>query len=349
MKNHPCTLVASLLAIFVLSVFVACGDGEPETPTPDSTAPVGDKSGESARPAVSLVPSAPPTPTAIAVTPGPPSSPTPGAMRNPTPSPSPKPTRIPSPTATPTPPAEPTSALPPEPTPTPVEKPAAIGEERVSSQPEIPAVAAGEPFLVGNLVEVVAGAGHSCGLREDGSAVCWGRDSEGQASVPMGRFESLSAYRLHTCGARAEGGIQCWGQAPVGSSEILFEDEKFVSVSSISDHLCGLRQDGVALCWSNERGSSMGVEEVPDEEFLSVDVGSGSACGASAEGGVVCWGGDYGEATPILAQDSFSSVRTSGPDIPADCARMAPSTAGVSTAENLPGNRPRPKGSNPSA
>ena len=128
----------------------------------------------------------------------------------------------------------------------------------------------------------------------------------------MGRFESLSAYRLHTCGARTEGGIQCWGQEPVGSSEILFEDEKFVSVSSISDHLCGLRQDGVALCWSNERGSSMGVEEVPDEEFLSVDVGSGSACGARAEGGVVCWGGDYGEATPILAQDSFSSVRTSG-------------------------------------
>ena len=160
-------------------------------------------------------------------------------------------------------------------------------------------------------MEVVAGFGHSCGLREDGSAICWGRDYEGQASVPMASFVSLSAYRLQTCGALTEGGIQCWGQAPLGSGEVLFGEEKFASISAASDHLCGLRHDDVVLCWSSEHGRSMGVERVPEGEFLSVDVGYDHACGARAVGGVVCWGGEYGEVTPILTQDSFLSVRTS--------------------------------------
>ena len=274
MKHHLCTLVALLMSIFVLSVFAACGDGEQETPTSNSTTPVEDTSGESA----------PHTPIS-----------------------SPVPTRAPSPSATPALPAGPT----PEPTPTPAEDPASTGKDQGAWPPAVPATVVGEPVHVGNLVEVAAGAGHSCGLREDGSAVCWGRDYEGQASVPVASFVSLGAYRLQTCGALTEGGIQCWGQAPLGNGEVLLGEEEFVSISVASDHLCGLGHDGVVLCWSSEHGRSMRVESVPEGEFLSVDVGHNHACGARAEGGVVCWGGDYGEITPILAQESFSSVRTS--------------------------------------
>ena len=285
MKRNAHLLVALVLGLSVLSVSMACRDGGQETPAPVSDAPSIDSQEESA----STVPSITPTPSlasGIAATLVPPLEPTP----------------VPS--------AEPTPGARTFATPAPVEGPTLTAPEQSSSRAAVPVTAAGEPFLAGNVVEIVTGAGHSCGLRDDGTAVCWGSDPEGQASLPAGRFESLSAHRLHTCGAMAEGGIQCWGQSPVRGKEVLYQEEQFVSVSSGPDHLCGLRQDGGVVCWSDERGSSQGLDEAPEGEFHSIDVGYGHTCGAKAEGGVACWGGDYGEAMNILTQDTFASVST---------------------------------------
>lgn len=281
MKSNIRLLVALVLGLLVLSVSLACRDGGQENPVPVTDAPATDTQEESA-PTVSPTASTPPFATGVAATP------------------------VPSPVATPAPPAEPTLG----PTAAPVEEPTLTAPEQGSPQTGVSSTAAGEPFLAGNVVEIVTGAGHSCGLRDDGTAVCWGRDSEGQASPPAGSFESLSAHRLHTCGAMADGGIQCWGQSPVRGNEVLYQEEQFVSVSSGSDHLCGLRQDGGVLCWTDERGSSQGLDQAPDGEFRSIDVGYGHTCGTKAEGGVVCWGSDYGEAMKILTQDMFASVST---------------------------------------
>ena len=53
-----------------------------------------------------------------------------------------------------------------------------------------------------------------CGLRVDGTPVCWTKyvDS-GLASPPEGeRFTSISASPTHACGLREDGGVVCWGQ-----------------------------------------------------------------------------------------------------------------------------------------
>ena len=69
-------------------------------------------------------------------------------------------------------------------------------------------------YQAADLVSLSSGSVHTCGLRSDGTAVCWGRDWAGQSSEPVSTFTAISAFRDHSCGARAQGGVECWGQAP---------------------------------------------------------------------------------------------------------------------------------------
>jgi alpha-tubulin suppressor-like RCC1 family protein len=48
---------------------------------------------------------------------------------------------------------------------------------------------------------VSAGSEHTCGVKTDGSVVCWGNDTERQARPPGGSFASVSAGPQYTCGA----------------------------------------------------------------------------------------------------------------------------------------------------
>ncbi len=52
---------------------------------------------------------------------------------------------------------------------------------------------------------------HSCGVKLDGSVVCWGDNQYGQSSPPAGAFSSVVAGYSHTCGVTFDGGVRCWG------------------------------------------------------------------------------------------------------------------------------------------
>ena len=63
------------------------------------------------------------------------------------------------------------------------------------------------------LVSVTSGKFHTCALRSDAAAVCWGRNYDGgQASPPPDEhFASISSGGFHTCGVRKDNSIVCWG------------------------------------------------------------------------------------------------------------------------------------------
>lgn len=96
------------------------------------------------------------------------------------------------------------------------------------------------------LVALSVGLAHGCGLREDGSAMCWGDDRDGSASPPEGdRFVAISTSRHTSCGLRSDGSVECWGEFPGLSNN----DGDFNSISIGSRFGCGLMEDGVSECW----------------------------------------------------------------------------------------------------
>ena len=134
-----------------------------------------------------------------------------------------------------------------------------------------------------------AGYEHTCGLRADGTVVCWGANHLGQADAPNGEFLAVSADGDLSCAIRTNHTVVCWG-ADYGLSEAA--GEEFQSVSAGFRHSCGLRKDGTITCWGADYS---GETDAPDGRFDTVTAGLGFSC-ASGDGGLTCWGAGADEA-----------------------------------------------------
>ena len=163
-------------------------------------------------------------------------------------------------------------------------------------------------WIGANFASFTAGSSHTCGVRPDGTFVCWGSFSAlrefsgygGNFRGPEGQFASIDAGGFHTCGVRADGTVQCWGySSPKG---------QFLSVSSGWEHNCGVRNDGTVECWgSGVYANAFGKATPPEGQFASVSAGYQHTCGVSNDGTIACWGRDVnGESTPPEGQ--FASV-----------------------------------------
>lgn len=112
-------------------------------------------------------------------------------------------------------------------------------------------------------VQVSAGEGHACGLRDDGSVGCWGSRCEehGNCDPPDTSLVQISAGDFHTCGLTDDGEVLCWGCEGTSGLGLFSYDVDFgqcdppagtfVEVSVGSTYTCALRDDGRVLCWGN--------------------------------------------------------------------------------------------------
>jgi hypothetical protein len=188
---------------------------------------------------------------------------------------------------------------------------------------------------------ISAGYRHTCGLRTDGAAECWGWDFYDQSSAPGGTFTSISAGYLHTCGLRTDGAAECWGNNgafqssppasgtftsidagrfhtcgltdPDGNAQCWgadYSDQSsapggtFTSISAGEVHTCGVRTDGYAECWGN---NDFGQSSPPGGRFTSISAGRYHTCGVRTNGNAECWGNNWrGQAS--APGGTFSSV-----------------------------------------
>jgi len=145
-------------------------------------------------------------------------------------------------------------------------------------------------------MRITAGGFHTCGLRSDGTAVCWGDNSSGQASPPSGTFTQLSAGGYHTCGLRSDGTAACWGDNGSGQASPPAGTFTQLSAGSYSFHTCGLRSDGTAACWGY---NGSGQASPPGGTFTQLSAGAEHTCGLRSDGTAACWGyNKYGQASP---------------------------------------------------
>jgi alpha-tubulin suppressor-like RCC1 family protein len=60
-------------------------------------------------------------------------------------------------------------------------------------------------------VQVVAGASHTCALRSNGTAHCWGLPGPAPERKIVEDFVQLSSGDDSACGLRRDGSYRCWG------------------------------------------------------------------------------------------------------------------------------------------
>ena len=150
---------------------------------------------------------------------------------------------------------------------------------------------------------------YGCGLKTDGSAVCWG-PNDGRASYnynpPEDSYTSIGLGGEHGCGVRSDGFVACWGHPGItGPSQMTDSPSgSFTYAEGGFDHSCGLKTDGSVACWGN---NNHGQTDAPSGTFTSISVGGYYTCGLRADASIECWGRqDYLGAPP--PQGSFTSV-----------------------------------------
>ena len=90
---------------------------------------------------------------------------------------------------------------------------------------------------------------NTCGLRENGSAVCWVGGLIQADSPPEDHyFKAISVGDSHICALRDDGAPICWEWYHYDPT-ILTEDGRFTGISAGYRHVCALREDGTPVCW----------------------------------------------------------------------------------------------------
>lgn len=141
-------------------------------------------------------------------------------------------------------------------------------------------------------ITVATGKYHACGLQEDGTAVCWGRNDKKQLQTPEGvKFQQITAGLDFSCGITDLGTIKCWGSESHNDPQI--PDGTFTAIDAGRSHICALDEKGIAICWRGETQPPNNIS------FTEIGAGHGHICGLTRNGDLQCWGSNHaGQSEP---------------------------------------------------
>lgn len=200
------------------------------------------------------------------------------------------------------------------------------------------------------VVDIAAGASHTCMLLAGGQIRCWGLNDSGQLGdgtltnreLPedvigmMVAAKGIAAGERHTCAVTIQGGVKCWGSnhdsqlgdgttvdrvAPIGVSGLM---SGMRAVVAGEQHTCGLTAAGGVKCWGSNRKGQLGDGTV-ENRATPIDVpgltsgvstlaaGWQHTCAVTIAGEVKCWGDNQdGQLGDGTAIDKNSPVEVVG-------------------------------------
>jgi alpha-tubulin suppressor-like RCC1 family protein len=138
------------------------------------------------------------------------------------------------------------------------------------------------------VIEVTAGAAHTCAVRADQTVQCWGDNSFGQLGIGIDALDSyktvptlvagiagvihLDASLRSTCAVRSDQTVQCWGDTgelfeqppdPTGGNTLkpttVPEVTGAVDVRIFGFHACIRRSDATVACWGLNGSGELGA------------------------------------------------------------------------------------------
>lgn len=149
---------------------------------------------------------------------------------------------------------------------------------------------------------------HSCALRPDGKAYCWGtRWGATPLAVEGGiRYSDISAGPNTVCGLDLLGAAFCWGNSLTDpdfqwtlSPEPVPGGLTFRALSVAREQACGLTLDDRLYCWRGSSASDEPREPFWRNTFVSASIGSTDTCAIDVAGQVFCLGLPLGSSDPI--------------------------------------------------
>lgn len=187
------------------------------------------------------------------------------------------------------------------------------------------------PVQVNGLADIArisaGGYRHSCALKDDGTAWCWGGNQYGQLgdrttidrNTPV-RVDGLtdavriSSKSYHTCVLKSDGKVWCWGRnyfGQLGDGTTIDRNTPVrvdgltgvILVSAGYNHTCALKTDGTAWCWGLNSLGQLGDGTNDDENTPvqvdgltgAVDISGGfrHTCALKSDGTAWCWGSNF--------------------------------------------------------
>lgn len=158
-----------------------------------------------------------------------------------------------------------------------------------------------------DIMKIAPGASHSCAVKTDGSAICWGSNQYGQlgngtysddietspiavSGLGLGTTADIAVGNIHTCALKKDGSVVCWGNNGVGNySGGQLGDGTNEPVRFVPTQVFGLGKGTTVALFTNRAEG-------------------GGTCALKTNGAVVCWGensvvGYSRHQTPVPAPD----------------------------------------------
>lgn len=167
---------------------------------------------------------------------------------------------------------------------------------------------------------ISAGFAHTCGLRTDGVAYCWGNNQSGQlgrdtigvasdtaVAIPGLVFTQISVSGNNSCGLTTAATIYCWGAITGGGTPTLIAGSGYTYVAVGGAHACALVAGSVS-CWGSNLYGQLGrggltspgtlvpAPVAGSRTYTALSSGTRTSC-AVATDGVYCWGSSLYGAT----------------------------------------------------
>ncbi len=162
-----------------------------------------------------------------------------------------------------------------------------LGDNTTDAREKAAKVLVADATPLTGVVDLQAGATHTCALRDDDSLVCWGRNNKGAigdgtivdkglATEVFVGVKDMDLGRFHTCVVDADSRLSCWGdgwRGRIGNGDTGYTNvlsptpvvesiggAAFMQVSEVSlgGVSCAIDLDKRAWCWGNNQYGQLG-------------------------------------------------------------------------------------------